>query len=354
MARKLSGCQRLGRKPVAEQGLKIGFIGAGANTRLRHLPGFRAQPAVELWAVANQSRESSERVAHAFGIQNVATCWQEIVADPSIDAVCIGTWPDSHAEISLAALQAGKHVLVEARMARTVAEADTMLKAAEARPELVAQIVPSPFTLNADAAIKAKWADGTLGELREIVVEQASHVNGDRDAPLSWRQDRQRSGVNTLTLGICFEPLLRWLPGTATVVAADARVFTPQRRNAVGAMVPVEIPESLSVLGQWEGGARLVMNLTSVEPGANRCVFRLVGSRATLAFDAVAQILTLTDASGATTEVPISDQPWQGWAVEAQFVTSIRQGQPVRLTDFATGRRYMEFTEAVWQAWSAA
>jgi predicted dehydrogenase len=117
--------------------LRVGFIGAGANTRLRHLPGFQAICGVELAAICNRSEESSQKVAAEFGIKRVSGCWQEIIDSPEIDAICIGTWPDMHAELTIAALKAGKHVLTEARMARNLEEAQAMLEASRLAPGLV-------------------------------------------------------------------------------------------------------------------------------------------------------------------------------------------------------------------------
>ena len=98
-------------------------------------------------AVVNRSPESSAAAAAALEIPNVAASWQELVSSPDIDAVCIGTWPYTHAEMTIAALNAGKHVLCEARMAMNAAQAKEMIAASAAHPELVAQIVPSPMTL---------------------------------------------------------------------------------------------------------------------------------------------------------------------------------------------------------------
>ena len=127
------------------QPLRIGIIGAGNNTRARHIPGFKAIIGVEVVAVCNRSRKSGERVAAEFGIPKVAVSWQEIIESPDIDAVCIGTWPNLHAKITVAALRAGKHVLTEARMARNMAEAELMVAEAKLRPALVTQIVPAPM-----------------------------------------------------------------------------------------------------------------------------------------------------------------------------------------------------------------
>src|SRR5205085_4114076 len=133
-------------------------------------PGFRALEDVELVAVCNRRPESTEAVAREFGIPRTYAQWQEVIADPDIDAVLIGTWPYLHCPVTLAALEAGKHVLTEARMAMNAAEARQMLAAARARPELVCQIVPSPFGLRGDRAVREWLTAGHLGELREVNV----------------------------------------------------------------------------------------------------------------------------------------------------------------------------------------
>ena len=87
--------------------------------------------------VVNRTPESTALVAADFQIPRQFPNWQTLVADPAIDAVMIGTWPNLHAEVTCAALAAGKHVLCEARMARNLAEARLMQAAASANPDRV-------------------------------------------------------------------------------------------------------------------------------------------------------------------------------------------------------------------------
>lgn len=333
--------------------LRIGFIGAGSNTRSRHLPGFKALPGVELVVVANRTRESAARVAAEFGIARVAESWREVVEAKDVDAVCIGTWPNLHARLTAAALRAGKHVLTEARMARNLAEAETMLLEAQARPELVAQIVPAPMSLPFDATITGLLQSGDLGELREVVVTCTHGNAADAAAPLTWRQDFALSGKNTLFLGIYYEMVLRWLQVDPVSLVADAAVFTKERPDGDGARQPVVIPESVTVLGSYRMGTRLVMHFSAVEPGQPRNEIRLNGSRAALRLDLAKEELWLAPVGGPEERVTIQPGRRGEWRVEADFVDSIRERKPVRLTDFATGLRYMRFTDAVWESWNA-
>src|SRR4029434_5361400 len=101
--------------PKMPKRIRVGLIGAGANTRSRHIPGLLANPDVEIIAVCNRRPESTLGIAREYNIARTYPSWELVVADPDIDAIVIGTWPYLHCPITVAALQAGKHVLTEAR-----------------------------------------------------------------------------------------------------------------------------------------------------------------------------------------------------------------------------------------------
>ncbi len=335
---------------MANTTLRIGIVGAGANTRTKHLPLLQAIPGVKVVMVANRSAASTQAVAKEFGIPGVARHWREVVAAPDVDAVVIGTWPYLHAEATCAALANGKHVLTEARMAAHLAQAETMVAAAKARPELVAQIVPAPMSLDFDAALAERLT--ALGRLREVCVTHTGGQFADAAAPLGWRQEFAFSGVNTLMLGINYEMVLRWLGEDPLWVQADAAVFTARRKRPEGGAGDVEIPESVTVLGRYSTGARLVMHFSGVELGQPRHEIRLNGEHGALRLDLLSQKLWHTALGGAETAVEPAPAQRRGWRVEEDFVASIRDGAPVRLTDFVSGLRYMRVTDAVWRSWS--
>ncbi|MEK7807383.1 MAG: Gfo/Idh/MocA family oxidoreductase, partial [Chloroflexota bacterium] len=156
---------------MAEDGIRVGLIGAGRNTRDRHIPGFQKVKGVEIVAVANRTRESGRRVADQFNIPQVYDNWQNLLEDESIDAVCIGTWPYMHRTLTVAALEKGKHVLCEARMATDAWEAHEMLDASRLHPQLVAQIVPSPMTFKVDNVLQQMVAGGYLGDLLAVEMQ---------------------------------------------------------------------------------------------------------------------------------------------------------------------------------------
>jgi len=332
--------------------LRIGIIGAGANTRLMHLPGFQAIEGVSVDVICNRSEESSRKVADDFGVSRIETNWHQVIADPTLDAVMIGTWPYLHAEATVAALEAGKHVLTEARMARDKQEAERMLVASRAHGDCVTQIVPAPMSLDFDATVMDLLATGRLGRLREICVTHTGGQFARSDAPMSWRQDRELSGCNMLTLGIFYEIIRRWLGRDPTSIVATGSVATPERTwPDTGESVRVRIPESVTCLGTYEDGARLVGHFSGLESGQGRSEIRLNGSEASLRVDFSRGELYLA-AAGETDEtaVAILEGTRRGWRVEADFVHSIRTGNPVRLTSFEDGIRYMMVTEAIAQS----
>ena len=328
--------------------VKIGVVGAGANTRLRHIPGFQSIEGVSVEVVCNRSAASSRSVAEAFGIARIAESWEAVVNDPEIDAVCIGTWPYLHAPVSIAALAAGKHVLTEARLAMNAEEAERMVAASRARSDLVAQVVPSPFTLKWDATVRKILASGELGDLREIHFSKALGLNVDGESPLNWRQSRELSGNNVMMLGIYYEVVLRWLGLEPKRVLAHGAIFTKERRASAGGLdrVAVAIPETVSVLAEYENGLRLTGRMSGLELGAATDEYVISGSRGTLRLDLRAGKLTVTKLGGSEQIVEPALEGQGSWQVEADFVESIRSGKAVTLTSFQDGLAYMRFTDA--------
>jgi predicted dehydrogenase len=332
---------------MTDQKIRVGFIGAGANSRKFHVPNLKAQPGVELVAVANRSQESGERVAKEFGIPRVHADWRAIVEARDIDAVCIGTWPYTHCEMTLAALNAGKHVLCEARMAMNAAEGRRMLAASRAKLGLVAQIVPAPHTLEVDPAVKAHLAEGYAGEVLAVELQGSQGSFLSADAPLHWRHDVTRSGHNILNMGIWYEAMMRWV-GPARRVMAMTKIAVPQRRGEDGAWHDVKVPEHVDILATLKSGAVAHLRfsaITGLAPAPQAWIF---GSEGTLRIEADAKRLSGgRRGDKELREIPIPPDKRVGWRVEEEFVNAIRGREKVTHTSFEDGVRYMEFTDAV-------
>lgn len=329
---------------MSEEKIRIGIIGAGDNTRKMHIPGFRAIPGVEISAVCNRTPESSRRAAEQFGIPHVKSNWLELAQAQEVDAVLIGTWPYLHCRATLAALGAGKHVLCEARMAMNAAEAQRMLAAARERPHLVAQVVPSPFTLHVDKVIQEMLAAGELGDLLAIEVRAGGGFLNP-ESPLHWRQDFDLSGFNTMSLGIWYEALMRWA-GPARSVMAMGKTFVKSRIDAEGRLRAVRVPDHLNVIAEMVCGAHLNMQISSGTGLSGPPEAILYGERGTLRFVEKRLYFGRPGDTGLQ-EIEIPEHKQGAWQVETEFIGAIRGQERVRLTDFKTGVKYMEFTEAV-------
>lgn len=330
--------------------VRIGIIGAGANTRLRHIPGFQGIEGVKIVGVVNSTPESTARVAEEFAIPHQFASWEELVASPEIDAVVIGTWPNLHAPITLAALKAGKHVLTEARMAADLASAREMLSASQAHPELIAQIVPSPFGLECGPALMQLMSYGYLGSLREVVVIGADDTFWDYSKPLHPRQQSELSGINTHLLGILHETVSRWIPEPTRVFAQttlyeDERPVPELCRNE-----KVTVPESVQVLTEIGGGGRGMYHISCITLFGPGKQIHLYGSRGTIKveFRPDGEYFSIAHAGDAEPKVMQAPEEIRGsWTVERDFVQSIREGKGIGNTSFEAGVRYMEFTDAV-------
>ena len=284
------------------QRIRIGLVGAGGIARTRHVPGFRALPGAEIVGVANRTPDSTARAAAELAIPRPYAGWEALVADPEVDAVVVATWPYLHAPIAIAALAAGKRLL----------------------------------------------AGGAIGELRTVRVSWSGGI-----APTGrdqWRRERRHSGNNVMTLGILYESVARWL-GHATELSAALRTFAPTQAGPNGTAIAADVPDAAAVIAGFPAGVVATFAVAAYGRPDPVNGATLVGTGGVLRVDMAGARLNLAPAGAATfEEVAIPDAERWTWRVEADFVGSILDGDPVRLTDFATGVRYMEFTDAVHEA----
>jgi predicted dehydrogenase len=247
---------------LAEADIRVGLIGAGGNVRNRHIPGFRKVEGLEIVAVANRSLESSRSVADQFNIPRIYGCWQELLEDDEINAVCIGTWPYMHRTLTLAALEKGKHVLTEARMANTAQEARDMLEASRRNPHLVCQLTPTSTTYKIDRVLQRLIREGFLGELLSVELQALQNRFADLGGDLHWRHNWELSGYNTLNIGAAYESMMRWV-GRGNRVMAMSKTHVPYRRDASGSLVSVSIPDHIDILYELANGAQVHMRMSA-------------------------------------------------------------------------------------------
>jgi len=326
--------------------LRIGLIGAGRNTKRRHIPGFQSISGVEIVAIANRSLESANLVAKEFGIPRVYETPEELLKDPHIDAVCIGTWPYQHAHFTIQALENNKHVLVEARMASNNLQAHQMLIHSQERPHLVAMIVPAPDTLGYDHQI-LEVIQKKLGKVHFVDLTSFTGAFANDGDPITWRQLKEYSGDNIFFNGIYAETLSRWL-GPFQKVRAQGRIH---RKNGphwlTGEEISADVPDLLLVEGVFQRNEVLFQaRMGTICGGPEREECWIYGEHGSLFIDICQKkVIFHENGTSFTSSLPIAQE--EAWAVEKEFVESIRCQKPVERTNFKDGLAYMEYVSAV-------
>jgi predicted dehydrogenase len=252
-----------------------------------------------------------------------------------------------HCEMTLAALEAGKHVLCEARMAMNAAEGRRMLEASRKAPRLVAQLVPAPHTLETDSTLQSLLADGYVGEVLAVELHASQGRFVDADGALHWRHQVALSGHNILNMGIWYEAMMRWL-GPARRVMAMTKLAVGRRRDSGGTWHDVEVPDHVDILTTLKRDAVAHLRFSAVTGLAPAAGVWIFGSEGTLRLEADAKRLSGGKRGDKELrEIPIPSARRVGWRVEEEFVNAIRGREKITRTSFEDGVRYMEFTDAV-------
>lgn len=164
----------------------------------------------------------------------------------------------------------------------------------------------------------------------------------------SWRRERRFSGNNLMTLGILYESVARWL-GHATEVTAVTATFDPWQPGPDGVRVGADVPDHAVLVARFPDRLLATFEISATSRAEPPNAITLFGSRGALRVDIPAALLERTASAdpGRWEPVAIPDDERHDWRVEAEFVGAIRGTETVGHTDFATGVRYMAFTDAV-------
>ncbi|WP_242492268.1 Gfo/Idh/MocA family protein [Agromyces binzhouensis] len=178
-----------------------GFMGAAHSQGWRVAPRFfdlTAEPTMDVLVGRDPDRAAA--AAEKWGWRESASDWREVVARDDIDVVDIVTPGDSHAEIAIAALEAGKHVLCEKPLANSSAEAEAMTRAAEAAAARgIRSMVGFTYRrLPATAFARHLIAEGRIGEVRHVRASYLQDWLVDPASPMTWRLQKDRAGSGAL------------------------------------------------------------------------------------------------------------------------------------------------------------
>jgi predicted dehydrogenase len=324
--------------------VRIGFVGAGGIVRTRHLPNLKLLPQVELAAVCNQHRATAETIARDFGIKDVIGDWRELVARPNLDVIWIGTPPYMHAEVTIAALKAGKHVFCQARMAMNLSQAREMLAESKTHPGQVTMLCPAPHGLKGGRVVERLLREKAIGQPLHFHLQAFNDSWADPAHPAHWRQKAELSGQNILTVGIYAEVVGRWL-GFPLELAAVHHVYYPQRQG-----YEVRIPDWIAVAGRWPGDLFGTMEWSGVARASGHERLDIFGSEGRLLYDFNDEKIFIARAGEKSVhELPVRSDEQGEWTVEKDFIAAVERGGKPE-PGFETGVKYMEFLDKIWSA----
>jgi predicted dehydrogenase len=268
------------------------FMGAAHSQAWATAPRFFDLPLRPvLQVVAGRDATRTAAVADRFGWRESSTDWRSLLERDDIDLIDICTPGDTHAEIAVAALQAGKHVLCEKPLANDVDEAEQMTAAASsaAARGVYAMCGFSYRRIPALALARRLVQEGRLGEIRHVRADYLQDWLSDADTPLTWRLDRERAGSGALgDIGAHVIDATQWLTDQSiTGVSALLHTFVTERPTGEpGERGPVSVDDAALFLARFSGGAVGSFEATRYALGRKNAIrIELNGSRGSLAFD---------------------------------------------------------------------
>lgn len=201
--------------------VKVGVIGAGSISEM-HFESYKNNSDVDIYAICDLNEQRAQEKAEIYGAEKYYSNYQDLLDNPEVDAVSICTWNNSHAEISIAALNSGKHVLVEKPLCKTVEEARAIEKAAKENEGKVIQV---GFVRRFGTNTKVLKSFIESGDLGGIYYAKASclRVLGN---PGGWFSDKERSGGGPLIdLGVHIIDLCWYLMGKPKVKSVSGNTY---------------------------------------------------------------------------------------------------------------------------------
>jgi predicted dehydrogenase len=299
----IEGARMTPRTPLRVALIGTAFMGAAHSQAWRTAPRFFDLPREpELALLVGRSAETTAARATQLGWQDWSTNWRDAVTRDDIDVIDICSPGDTHVEIALAALAAGKHVLCEKPLANSVADAVRMTDAAEraGRNGVLSMCGFSYRRTPALALARRMIAEGRLGTIRHVRASYLQDWLSDPESPLSWRLDKAKAGSGALgDIGAHSIDTAQWLLGESiTEVSATLRTFVserPERSVAAGLggvaapgahRGPVTVDDAVAFTAGFSGGALGVFEATRMATGrrnANR--IEVNGETGSIAFD---------------------------------------------------------------------
>lgn len=245
--------------------LRVGVIGTGGIAGL-HLQAYQKNPDVDLVAVADMNLDRAKTVADQYGASKAYADPAELLADKCVDAVSVCTWNNTHAEFAIAAIEAGKHVLVEKPLSRTYPEALKIKEVVEAHD----RVLQVGFVRRHSSNCQVLKTFIDAGDLGDIYYAKASCIRRVGN-PGGWFADKEMSGGGPLIdIGVHVIDLCWYLMGSPTAVSVSANSYsklgnrsniTTKPRYKVADYDPTKnsVEDMVNALVRFDNGASLML-----------------------------------------------------------------------------------------------
>ena len=258
--------------------INVGILGCGKIAQVRHIPEYAENPDVKLAAFYNPSRKRAEEQAEKYGGKVYDTA-EELLADKSIDAVSICAANYAHAELSIKAMEAGKHVLCEKPMATTLADCEAMVECAKRTGKFL-MIGHNQRLAKAHVEAKRLIDQGLIGNI--ITFRTTFGHGGPETWAINpgknvWFFDKKKAAMGAMAdLGVHKTDLIQFLTGQR-VVRTTARLVTLDKRGEDGELIGVD--DNAVCTYEMSGGAFGTMTASWTYYGAEDNSTVLYGSK---------------------------------------------------------------------------
>ena len=233
--------------------IRVGIIGCGKIAQVRHIPEYVANPNVELYGFYDINQTRTEELAKKYGGKAFAS-YEELLADETIEAVSVCAANHVHAEITIAALKAGKHVLCEKPMAVTLAECEAMVAAAEESGKYL-MIGQNQRLAMAHAKAKELIEQGAIGKVltfRTIFGHGGPETWSIDPGSNVWFFDKTKAAMGAMAdLGIHKTDMIQYVLGSK-IVKTQAVLTTLDKKDATGSLIGVD--DNAICIYQMENG----------------------------------------------------------------------------------------------------
>ncbi|GAB4424957.1 MAG: Gfo/Idh/MocA family oxidoreductase [Anaerolineae bacterium] len=268
----MAGAKAAGQAPVLGIGmLGYAFMGKAHSNAFKKLPYIMYPPVAipRLVAICGRNQEAVAEAARRYGYEKYYTDWRRMIEDPDIQVFDNGGPNDSHAEPTIAAAQAGKHVFCEKPLARTAEEAKKMLDAVE-KAGVKHQVAFNYRFVPAVVQARKLIESGALGRIYHWRAVYLQEWGMDPKMPISWRFQKHIAGSGALgDLGAHIIDLARFLVGEPTRVMGLTQNWMKERPSPgdPNKMVPSDVDDAFVAVFEFQGGALGTMEASRFAPG---------------------------------------------------------------------------------------